>query len=59
MKILRFREVKCVSNHKLLSKMQQWNLNAGLPVPERFLIISGGYMDLAPPALKSINCSGR
>lgn len=39
MKILSFREVKCVSNH-IAGKMQSWALSPGLLVPERFLIPS-------------------
>lgn len=39
MKILSFREMKCVSN-RIAGKMQSWALSPGLLVPERFLIPS-------------------
>lgn len=44
MKILRFREVKCVSN-RIADKMLGLALNLGLSVLERFLNPSG-----SPPA---------
>ena len=56
MEILRFRGVKCVSDH-IAGEMQSWALNPGLLVPERFQISSGGSVSSAHTAPMSLTAA--
>lgn len=57
MKILRFREVKCVSNHRA-GEMQSPLEPRVLPAPERFWITSAGHSSSAQGARRPATALG-